>query len=384
MRTVAIFTTFYLPSSGGVERYSANLASALSDAGERVILVTSALGACNEGIKEEEGITVLRLPGRVILGGRFVLPKRNRAFREMISWLDVQPIDYILVNQRFYPLSLIGLKYARQRCIPSIVLDHGSAHLTVSNAFFDVFIQAYEHWMTARGRRYQAAYYAASQKSAEWLTHFDVEAKGILHNSIDSKRFVDMSSRRDFKEEIGLPETSFVIAFTGRLMKMKGVLVACRAVEELVGEGASDMHLLIAGEGPLVSQVEAICSRNIHLLGQLCQQDISALLSQAQVFCLPTASEGFSTSMLEAAAHGCGIIVSDTGGAHELIPSYDFGAVLEEPSVECLKKEILAYYQDRERLASCGKNVQSRVMEKFGWDKTAQKLIDAFELRSRE
>lgn len=376
-KTYCIFSTFYLPNYSGVEKYTSNLANALVRAGQKVIVVTSALSD-DVGITDEKGVTVVRIPSFFLVNKRFAVPRKSKKFEELMSWLRDQPIDYVLVNQRFYPLSILGLKFAEQQRLPAITLDHGSAHLTMSSSLIDPFIEFYEHAITKAGKKHPSRYYAVSNRSAEWLGHFGICASGVLNNAIDADAFCGQSSARDFRNELGLGENDFLVVLTGRLMKEKGVLIACEAVMGLVREGKGDVHLLLAGEGPLESTIKAMDTEHIHLLGRLSSEDVSALLSQCQVLCLPTVSEGFSTSMLEAAAHGLGIIVTDTGGAEELLPNDDFGIVISDDRVDVVKDALLRFYSDRTYLDVCGKNVSSRVRKYFSWENTARRLIEAF------
>lgn len=376
-KTYCIFSTFYLPNYSGVEKYTSNLASALVRAGQKVIVVTSALSD-NAGITDEEGVTVVRIPSFFLVNKRFAVPRKSKKFEELMSWLRGQPIDYVLVNQRFYPVSILGLKFAEQQRLPAITLDHGSAHLTMSSSLIDPFIEAYEHAITKVGKKHPSRYYAVSNRSAEWLGHFGIYASGVLNNAIDAEAFCRQSSARDFRNELGLGVDDFLVVLTGRLMREKGVLIACEAVMGLVREGKGDIHLLLAGDGPLEGAIKAMDTEHIHLLGRLSSEDVSALLSQCQVLCLPTVSEGFSTSMLEAAAYGLGIIVTDTGGAEELLPNDDFGIVISDDRVDVVKDALLRFYSDRTYLDVCGKNVSARVRKYFSWENTARCLIEAF------
>ena len=96
------------------------------------------------------------------------------------------PIDGVLVNARFYPHSLLGMRIARRHGVRPVVLDHGSAYLSFSNPVLDPAVRLYEHAMTAWGRRYDAAYYGISRKSAEWLGTFGIRAEGVIPNAIDA------------------------------------------------------------------------------------------------------------------------------------------------------------------------------------------------------
>lgn len=383
-KTYCIFSTFYLPNYSGVEKYTANLAHALADLGERVIVVTSALSEDAIGITDDGSVTVARIPSHILINKRFAAPRRGKKLKELMAWLSEQGIDYVLVNQRFYPTSIFGLRFAKKRKLPTITLDHGSAHLTMSNQFIDPVIRLYEHAITFIGRFYRSRYYAVSARSAEWLEHFGIKASGLLYNAIDADVFVEAASDRDFRAELGLSPDAFLVAFTGRLVEEKGVLIACNAVMNLWRKNLDDIHFLMAGDGPMSKVVEAIDCECLHLLGRLSVEDISALLSQSQVFCLPTVSEGFSTSMLEAAAHGMGIVVTDTGGARELVPNTSCGIVLYDDRVDTVEEAIWRYCYDREFLDKCSYGVAARVRHMFTWESTAKELIRAFEEWGKE
>ena len=378
MSTYCIISTFYLPNLGGVEKYTANLAHALVASGQKAIVVTSALED-NPGIAEEDGVTVVRMPSHLLLNKRFAAPKKGAGLDELMKWLREQPIDRVLVNQRFYPTSIFGLKFAESQGLPAITLDHGSAHLTMANPFLDFFIQRYEHLITAIDKRHCNHYCGVSEKSAEWLEHFGIQNASILHNAIDADDFVMSSSNRSFRSELSLPDDAFIVAFTGRLVEEKGIMRACEAAEGLATKGQDNIHLLLAGDGPKAKEIAKLGSKNIHLLGRLSMEDISALLAQSDVFCLPTVSEGFSTSMLEAAAHGLGIIVPDTGGARELMPTEDYGQVIPDVSTGTIQQAILRFCNNRDYLHQCGANVGHRVRELFSWEQTAKTLMATFD-----
>lgn len=378
-KTVCIFSALYLPSYGGAERYNANLAKALAGSCDcRVIIITSSLGD-NTGITEENGIEIVRIPCYLLLNNRFTLPKKNKEFQSLVDWLNKQPLDFVLINQRFYPISLFGMKYAQKRGVVPLVLDHGSAHLTMANSFLDFFIQRYEHMITNHGKHFENRYIAVSNTSAKWLNHFDIDVVGVVNNSIEANDFVMSASIRDFREELGISNDDFLVVFTGRLLKEKGLLQLSAAIEELYDQDYSDIHLVIAGSGSLEQEILRLGGSNIHLVGKLEQKDIASLLLQSDVFCLPTMSEGFSTSMLEAAAAGIGIIITNTGGVEELIPDSNYGIVLPNDDPHTIAEAILEFYNNRPYLEHTGNNVAKRVRENFTWEEAAKNLIRLFD-----
>lgn len=85
--TYCIFSTLYLPSLGGVERYTHNLAKALVRAGNEVIIVTSALDG-DDGITCEDDIAVVRIPSILLRNNRFAMPRRGKSLTQLIDWLN--------------------------------------------------------------------------------------------------------------------------------------------------------------------------------------------------------------------------------------------------------------------------------------------------------
>mgnify|MGYP002224927771 CR=1 FL=1 len=129
--------------------------------------------------------------------------------------------------------------------------------------------------------------------------------------------------------------------FTGRLIPEKGIASLVEAAEML--SDVSDIKFLIAGDGPMRGYVERRCSTNLIMLGNLSASDIAALLLTADAFCLPTRSEGFSTSLLEAAACSVTPILPKVGGVEELITSEDFGIVLRTTEPEEVMSAVRSF-----------------------------------------
>ncbi len=145
-----------------------------------------------------------------------------------MSYVRDKGIDYVVVNTRFYLHSLIGLKFARQLGVRPVLVEHGSAHLTMGGGAIDRIVAAYEHAVTRLVKRANPAVYAVSSAGCRWLRHFDIEALGVLNNSIDADLFRSMSSGRDFRGELGLGESTLLVSSIGRLVPEKGVTCILR------------------------------------------------------------------------------------------------------------------------------------------------------------
>ena len=375
MGTYIYFSALYLPHLGGVERYTYNLSKKLVELGNKVIIVTSALGD-DEGISVDHGIEIIRVPSILLLGGRFPVVKKNAAFKKIWNTLYEACVDYVLVNTRYYMLSLLGLNFAQNRNLPAVVIDHSSDYLSVGNEIIDRAIRLYENVVTARVKKYQPAFFSVSGRGAEWLRHFNIAASGVLHNAVDSKCY--QGAIKDSNARITEKfETPFKVVYVGRLIPEKGVLKLCEAVQSLVDNGNKEIRLEIAGSGPAEDEVKERCNNNIIFLGQLDAKDVVRVLMEGDIFCLPTIyPEGFPTVLLEAGASRMGVIVTDTGGARELIPDEEYGIVLPDNSVKSISEAIMRFYRNPNYLSEASWRLENRVAENFTWEKTALMLTE--------
>jgi glycosyltransferase involved in cell wall biosynthesis len=117
------------------------------------------------------------------------------------------------------------------------------------------------------------------------------------------------------------PDGSLTIAFVGRLVRFKRVDRLLKAISML--DPGLDARVLIAGGGPLEQELRALASElgvdtRARFLGW--QDDIRAVLREADVLVLPSEDEPFGLAMVEAAAQGLvGVAFADGGGVLETV-----------------------------------------------------------------
>ncbi len=375
-RAIAIFTAQYLPHQGGVETFTFNLSKALAAEGNTVSIVTLSPDAAAPTTEvAQERVRVIRIPAAGYLGGRLPVAKRKS---DVFAALEHEHVDSVVVNTRFYPHSLDAARFAAQRGIRPVVIDHGSSHLTVGNPVLDPAVSRYEHFATSRLKRFDADYYGISVRSAQWLEHFGIHSEGVIHNAIDAVAFRSAaSSRFETRETTDGPEEPrrkrTRVAFVGRLVPEKGV-------ESLVEAARSvpNADFLIAGDGPLANRLRENPPRNVMLMGPLPPSDIASLLLSADIFCLPSRSEGFATVLLEAAACSSYVISSDVGGAREVTADGQYGTIMPSRTPDAIADAIKASIGD-EQLQEKAEKARERVIAKFSWASTAQATIDACE-----
>ncbi|MDL2219213.1 glycosyltransferase family 4 protein [Ruminococcaceae bacterium OttesenSCG-928-O06] len=371
------FAAQYLPTAGGVERYTHNLAKTLVAAGHSATVVTSALPGLAAEETDEAGIRIFRLPARLWMAGRFPVPRGGKAFRRLSARLWENEYDFALINTRFYPLSLWAARQCRRRHLPAIVLEHGTKHLDMGNQVLNLFGGWYEHAAMHLMRRYCDDFYGVSLACSEWLRHFGVTAKGVLYNAVDPAELKALTDTpaTNWRQRLGLAADAPLVAFVGRFIAEKGIWEMLDAFAILQGNHPA-AALVMAGDGPLHAQAAQKKAPGVFLPGQVSYAESIALLHQADVFCLPTYSEGFSTTVLEAAVCGSFIVTTPTGGSPELICDGKSGILLDSIAPAAIAGALARALDDAALRKAAAVRLAQRVEEHFTWRRTTEALLE--------
>lgn len=373
-KNICIFSSHYFPYLGGVENYTYNLAKTLMENGDKVMIVTSNdMGL--PSYEKMDGIPVFRLPCYNLLEGRFPVSKVNQEYKQLHKKLISFHFDLVIIQTRLYPHSLAGMRFAKKQGCKCITLDHGTSHMTVDSKFWDTLGGWYEHLITAWEKRLCKDYYGVSKECCQWLEHFGIKAKGVLHNAIDYNKIQTILADRgrDFRKEYKIAKDTVIVTYTGRLVKEKGIMNLIAALNQYTGK--KKICLMIAGDGEEMAAVKAAATENIIPLGRLDFADIIALLKASQIFCLPTDyPEGFPTSTLEASACDCYIITTARGGSRELIVDDSYGIIMPNNQIATIGKAIeQAVHLGKDRIEAIDKT-KKHLLENFTWDIITQKV----------
>lgn len=370
----AIFSARYYPEIGGVESFTQNIAHQLVLDGDRVTVISLCVSEAPPYEEQSDGVEVVRLPCRPLMGGRLPIARKGTEYLSRMSAASLKSVDRVLVNTRFYGHSIDGLRFARSVGAKAVVLDHGSAYLTLGGGAKDVAIKCYEHAMTAVDKSFSPTFAGISNFSARWLRTFGIKTDLVIPNAIDAASFRAEASGRAFRDELGLSSDQVLVVSVGRLSPEKG----SRELIEAAALLGDNVVVAIAGDGALRNELEATLPPNARLLGNLLHPDLSALLSQADLFCLPTRSEGFCTSLLEAGAWGLVPLMTHVGGTDEVMGQpVRFGRLLSDMSASSIAAAVHA-------MANAGETghleaLQKHVEDECSWIASADSLRAAFE-----
>jgi len=365
-----IFSAQYLPTVGGVERYTNSLAKKLIAKGHTVSVVTSALPDQPDTETDADGIKIFRLPCLMLMNGRFPIIKPSAQKKAFKAHFAAEKYDFCVIQTRFYINSIFAAQLCRKYNVPSLVIDHSTSHL-MGGGIVGKLGDMYEHFAAGFIKKRTDKFYGVSGRCAQWLKHFGIEDAGVMYNcpNLDAINTISPAAKSDY----GCSEEEILVVFAARLIAEKGVLKLIDAFNRISTQNKA--KLVIAGDGALYSEVKAMETENISVVGALKFNDVIALYKAADIFCLPTDyPEGFPTTVLEAAACSTMVIAADKGGTGEIISSEEYGILITENTVENLTKALEKAIDNTDYRNTAIKNAHEKLMQNFTWGKTADKL----------
>ena len=132
---------------------------------------------------------------------------------------------------------------------------------------------------------------------------------------------------------------------------------------------------MIAGDGILYQELIEMSDPYIILTGQIDFEHIVKILDASDIFCLPSDSEGFPTSVLEAVACKCFVITTYRGGAKELLIDEQYGIIMRDNTVESIQKNLEKVIEDDAYRTQAECKSYDRLVKYFTWDATAEKVM---------
>ena len=160
-------------------------------------------------------------------------------------------------------------------------------------------------------------------------------------NGIDTVRYA--AARGDFES---LPSPVRIVT-VGRLVEVKGIEYALRALRKLLDDNPSYTILYkIIGGGPLRNHLESLARElgitdSVRFLGPLDRDSVIAELRDAHVYLLPSLGENLPTVLLEAHAAGLPVVAADVGSVSSIVEDGASG-YLVHPADHVMLAERLA------------------------------------------
>lgn len=377
---VCLLTETYYPVAGGGERQARSLAEGLVREGLRVIVLTRRSHRDLPRRQVLGGVELHRLPPV----GRGPLKKWGLLLTSLVALVRLRRrYDVLLVcGYRILGLAAIGAGWIfRRPCVfKADSLGEMSGHffraglsrfgVRLSSPVFRAAL-ALRNQLLRRGD----SFVAISSAVEEELIAHGIDGARIrrIPNSVDLDTFcpLDPADRAAQRRALGLPQSTPIVTYTGRLVSYKGLSLLLdvwrgiakrhRAVLLIVGAGGLDLHNCEAQLRSFVAfhRLEA----SVRFTGQV--EDVHAHLQASDIFVLPTEREAFGLSLVEAMACGLAVIATATGGIPDIIEHDRNGLLVEVGNGEELQRALEALLTDPDLVARLGRAARRSVEERY-------------------
>ena len=195
----------------------------------------------------------------------------------------------------------------------------------------------------------------------------------LIQNGLDIKVEKNPKKISALRERYAITPRDFVILYIGRMFdRQKNVSTLIRAFKGALGD---NLRLLLVGDGPSLQNYRKLAEGDKRIIfgGGAKDDDVGTIYDISSLFVLPSFWEGFSLTILEAAAHSLPMILSSNAYVDDLkgeglgrIASFD------PHNVEELRRKIIALYESKE-LRAAGARASAKIHARFTEDLMIEK-----------
>jgi len=197
----------------------------------------------------------------------------------------------------------------------------------------------------------------------------------VMYNGIDGKRFNPETIGTPSRSEL-LPVSSgdFVIGTAVVLSEQKGLKYFIEAAANVCAI-TSDVKFIIAGDGPLREELEALAeslglSKRLFFIGY--QSEIPLIVSCYDVYLMTSLWEGLPLSLIEALALGKPVVATDVGGNAEVVLDKENGFIVPPMAVDKITEALTEMVNNRHNLTQ----YKSRNVERFTSTFSLEKMLE--------
>jgi len=353
----------FWPAVGGAERQALELSRELRARGAGVLVLTRRVGT-SASREEVHGVPVRRL--RVL--GTGALDSLSFLFGAL-GWLLKHGGEYDAIHAHLAGSPALAAALAgRWLGKPVLVKLGGGRGIGELAASSRTALGRLKLRLLALLRpRFLAVVPDLADEARE---HLGAAAIEVLPNGVDTGRFrpVSPEEKKALRAKLGWSGTVFL--YTGRLSWEKRLPWFAELWEKAAG--GKDAMLVLAGEGSEIIPVR----RNVRVLDFV--EDAAHLYAAADVFVLPSVSEGLSNSLLEAMASGLPVVASAVGGTAQTLAHDQTGLLFEKDDGPGAAGQIERILNDNELRTRLGAAARLEVERRYSIARVVERLLELY------
>ncbi|KGB58232.1 glycosyltransferase [Sphingopyxis sp. LC363] len=308
------------------------------------------------------GVTVLR-PRFTLIPRYGVRFNPAQIARGVLAAVRDRKFD-VVDAQFFYPDGPAAMRVAHALGLPFSAKARGAD------------ISHFGHGPATRSQVIEAGARAAGLLAVSEAMRGDMAAIGIdpqkvavHYTGIDTARF-HPGDRAAARAALGMGDAPALLT-VGALIARKGQALVIAALPALPGA-----HYWLAGAGEEEARYRALARElgvetRVHFFGPVANADLPQLYRAADAVVMPSASEGLANAWVEALACGTPIVISDAGGAAELVRSPLAGRIVER-TPQAIAEAVQVLLATPPSPADVAASLGGR----FDWDRNGRELAN--------
>jgi glycosyltransferase involved in cell wall biosynthesis len=275
-----------------------------------------------------------------------------------------------LAHSHEFTMAVYGACAAWFAGIPHVVTMHGSRYYA-------------ERWRRRLALRVSldisGGVVAVSRPLAEHLSrdlHFRRGRVTVIPNGVRPRPH----QRSTLREELGLRSQAPLLLSVGNLYKVKGHRFLIEALATLRHE-LPDVHVAIAGRGVEEGGLRELAisrgvGERVHLLGL--RGDVPNLLAAADIFVMPSLSEGLPLALLEAMFAALPVVASDVGEIATVLDEGSAGVLVRPGDSEALAGALRTLLRDRVGARKLGERAARRAASEYDLRSTVARYAGVY------
>jgi len=219
-----------------------------------------------------------------------------------------------------------------------------------------------------------------SRKLKRLAEHFfssEARKMVIVHNGVDSAK-IDIVSKRICREDVNGPR----IISVSNLKRSKGIDLNLYATHRLRSKHPT-IRYIVVGDGPGSLALRALARRlsidnRVKFVGRAPHLRALQHIATADVFSLPSWSEGFGIVYLEAMACGKPVIACHGEGPEDFVEHGKTGLLVKPRDVTSLVEALDFLLSHPEEARAMGDRARRVVLGNYTWEKNAENTIKVY------
>ncbi|ABN56626.1 MULTISPECIES: glycosyltransferase family 4 protein [Methanoculleus] len=356
MKIAIIVSNFPPKWLAGTEIATYHMAEHLAQHGHEVHVITS----LDEGLPEEsceKGFHTHRLP-RV----------RIRFVGVFAFWVNIirtlRKINPGIVHAQGLGSGMPALLSNRLMKNPYVIYGRGS----------DVYLPDWFNKLTAKGiLKNASAVIALTEHMKDSMQAIYSRDVVVVPNGID------LNENAEREAERGDPGKR--VLFVGRLHPVKGVRHLLQAMS-IVHQDLPEAKLILVGDGDEREHLETLTDslgirECVEFVGKVPHERVQDYMNQVEAFVLPSLSEGFPVTILEAMACGLPVVATRVGGIPDIIEDGTNGYLVDAMNQERMAEALLKVLRNEPLRKDISNNNREKA-EKYRWEAVAAELEEIY------